>query len=72
MVHSDPETQREDLLRLLALIEDPRKMAADLRKTERQWLRVTEQHLNLSRPSQLNAETMRRAELAYRLLIRNP
>jgi hypothetical protein len=72
MVHSDPETQREDLLRLLALIEDPRKMAADLRKTERQWLRVTEQRLNLSRPSQLNAETMRSAELAYRLLIRNP
>lgn len=72
MVHSDPETQREDLLRLLALIEDPRKMAADLRNTERQWLRVTEQRLNLSRPSQLDAETMRRAELAYRLLIRNP
>ncbi len=72
MVHSDPETQREDLLRLLALIEDPREMAADLRKTERKWLRVAEQRLNLLEPSLLDAETMRRAGLAYGLLIRNP
>ena len=72
MVHSDPETQREDLLRLLALIEDPRELAADLRKTERRWLRVAEPRLNLSGPSLLDAETMRRAGLAYRLLIGNP
>ncbi len=71
MVHSDPETQRDDLLRLLALIEDPREMAADLRKTERKWLRVAEQRLNLSGPSLLDAETMRRAGLACGLLIRN-
>jgi hypothetical protein len=31
MVHHDPEAQREDLLRLLALIEDPRQMASELR-----------------------------------------
>lgn len=72
MVHSDPETQREDLLRLLALIDDPREMAADLRKTERKWLRVAEQRLNPSGPGLLDAETMRRAGLAYRLLIRDP
>jgi hypothetical protein len=72
MVHSDPEAQREDLLRLLALIEDPREMAADLRKTERKWLSVAEQRLNLSGPSLLDTEKMRRAGLAYRLLIRNP
>jgi hypothetical protein len=71
MVHSDPETQREDLLRLLALIEDPREMAGDLRKSERKWLRVAEQRLNLTGLSMLDVETMRRAELAYRLLIRN-
>lgn len=71
MVHSDPETQREDLLRLLALIDDPREMAADLRKTERKWLSATEQRLNLSGLSSLDAATMRRAALAYRLLIRN-
>ena len=67
-VHSDPDSQREDLLRLLAVIEDPREMAADLRNTERKWLRNAEMRLDLSRPSQLDAEAMRRAELAYRLL----
>jgi hypothetical protein len=71
MVHSDPETQREDLLRLLALIEDPREAAATLRKTERGWLRAAEQRLNPAGPSRLDAETMRRAALAYQLLIRN-
>ena len=72
MVHSDPEAQRADLLALLALIEDPRQMAAQLRKSERRWLRVTEPTLNLSGLSLLDADTMRRAELAYRLLIRRP
>lgn len=72
MVHSDPETQREDLLRLLALIEDPREMAGDLRKSEREWLRVAEQRMNLSGLSLLDSETMRRAQLAYRLLVRPP
>lgn len=72
MVHSDPDTQREDLLRLLALIDDPRETAAELRKTERTWLRNAEQRLNLDGPSGLDAETVRRAALAYQLLIRNP
>ncbi|HEV3070455.1 MAG TPA: hypothetical protein VGY76_03395 [Solirubrobacteraceae bacterium] len=72
MVHSDPESQREDLLRLLALLEDPRETAHGLRKTERKWLRVAEQRLQLSALSSLEAATMRRAELAYRLLVREP
>ena len=29
MVHRDPESQREDLLLLLALVEDPRRMASE-------------------------------------------
>ncbi|HMJ04405.1 MAG TPA: hypothetical protein VK506_15800 [Conexibacter sp.] len=70
MVHSDPATQREDLLRLLALIDDPRAMAAELRKTERTWLRAAEGRLRLSEPSTLDAEDLRRATLAYRLLTR--
>lgn len=70
MVHSDPETQREDLLRLLALIEDPRQTAAALRQTERRWLRTAEQRLNPTGPSTLDAETMRLAALSYQLLIR--
>lgn len=69
MVHSDPETQREDLLRLLALIEDPRQTATELRKTERRWLRAVEERLNPTGPSTLDPETMRLAALAYRLLV---
>jgi len=37
MVHSDPDTQREDLLRLLALVDDPRAMTSDMRQSERRW-----------------------------------
>jgi len=70
MVHSDPETQREDLLRLLALLDDPRQTASELRTTERRWLRTAEQRLNLDGPSTLDTVTVRRATLAYRLLIR--
>ncbi len=71
MVHDDPETQRADLQRLLALIEDPREMAADLLKTERNWLRDAERRLDLTGSSPLDPETTRRAGLAYRLLVRN-
>lgn len=42
MVHRDPHPQREDLLRLLALIDDPRETARELRKTERTWLRTAD------------------------------
>lgn len=72
MVHSDTDTQREDLLRLLALIEEPSQMAADLRKSERAWLRRAERRLDFSAVSLLDADTMRRARLAYQLLIRDP
>jgi len=68
MVHRDPDTQREDLLHLLALIDDPRETADELRTTERGWLRNAEQRLNPDGPSTLDAETVRRAALTYRLL----
>ena len=69
-VHSDPNSQREDLLMLLALIEDPRALAAELRSSERGWLRAAEERLDLAGPSLLDRARMRRAELAYKLLIR--
>lgn len=72
MVHSDPESQREDLLRLLALIADPRRIAEDLRPSERKWLRDAEARLRLSELSLLDSEAMRNAVLAYRLLTRAP
>jgi len=72
MVHRDWETQREDLLALLAIIEDPRQMATELRQSERRWLRIAEQRLDPGGPSLLDADTRRRADLADRLLIRQP
>ena len=70
MVHSDPASQREDLLRLLSLVDEPRELATELRGTERGWLRRAEQRLDLQAPSLLVATLQRRAELAYRLLVR--
>jgi len=70
MVHSNPDTQREDLLQLLALVDDPRAMALEMRKSERKWLQDAEDRLDLSSLSTLDAESMRRATLAFRLLLR--
>jgi len=72
LVHHDPQAQREDLLRLLSLVEDPRATAADLRRAERRWLRRAETRLRLDEPSNLSAVDMRRARQAFRLLIREP
>lgn len=71
MVHSDPDAQREDLLRLLALVDDPRATAGELRKTERRWLRDAEERLAFAAVATLDGEAVRRAELAYRLLVRD-
>jgi hypothetical protein len=69
LVHRDPDAQREDLLRLLSLIEDPRSMSADLSRAERAWLRRAEERLGLDEPSNLSAVDMRRARQAFRLLV---
>jgi hypothetical protein len=72
LVHRDPEAQREDLLRLLSLVEDPRATANDLSRAERRWLRRAEARLRLDEPSNVSAVEMRRARQAFRLLIRDP
>jgi hypothetical protein len=69
MVHSDPETQREDLLQLLALVEDPRATAVGIRKTERRWLRKAGDRLNPGGLSALDPASAQRAQQAYELLI---
>ena len=68
-VHRDPESQREDLLRLLSLVSDPRAIAPDLRRTERKWLRAAETRLAFAEPAGLDPATVRRARQAYRLLV---
>ena len=70
LVHDDPEAQREDLLRLLSLVAEPRQTAEEMSRPERQWLRRAERGLRLEETSNLTAVEMRRARQAYRLLIR--
>jgi hypothetical protein len=67
--HQDPESQRQDLLRLLSLVPDPRAMRADLKKTERAWLRRAEAPLRFDERAGADDEVVRRAALAYRLLV---
>lgn len=47
-VHERPEDQRDDLITLLGLVEDPRATAATLRRTERTWLRNAAARLDLA------------------------
>jgi hypothetical protein len=63
--HADPDSQRQDLIRLPSLVHDPRTMASELKRTERGWLRNAGPMLRLD-------ERSRRAELAFRLLIADP
>jgi hypothetical protein len=69
MVHRDPDAQREDLLRLLALVDDPRALAPELLKTERKWLRAAEERLAFDAPANLDAAIVRRARRAHQLLL---
>jgi len=67
--HADPDAQREDLLRLLALVEDPRATAAGLTGNEPRWLRDAEEALAFDDPATLDGATVRRARQAHRLLL---
>jgi len=69
VVHHDPESQREDLLLLLSLVEDPRTMAAELKKSERGWLRDAEASLAFDRPANVGAGRLRLARLTFGLLL---
>jgi hypothetical protein len=49
--HRDPDAQREDLLLLLSLVEAPRDLAAQMKRTERGWLRGAEERLRFDEPA---------------------
>jgi hypothetical protein len=72
IAHADPEAQREDLLRLLSLVDDPRAMAAEITRAERGWLRRAEARLRLEEPANLSDAAMRQARLTLPLLVRDP
>jgi hypothetical protein len=68
MVHQDLESQREDLLMLLSLVQDPRAMGRELKTSERRWLLAARERLAFDRPANVGSDRMRRARLALRLL----
>lgn len=69
LVHRDPESQREDLLRLLSLVDDPRAMRHEISVSERRWLRNAEARLRWDDPASLSAADLRRARQTLRLLL---
>jgi hypothetical protein len=71
-VHHDRDAQREDLLLLLSLVEDPRATARDLKASERGWLRSAHEPLAFDRPANVGSQQMQRARLALRLLTGEP
>ena len=70
-VHNRREDQRQDLVLLLSFVEDPRSMAADLRDSERKWLRQARVDLQLDDPllqDRFSEEQLRLARLALEIL----
>jgi hypothetical protein len=68
------DSDRQDLVLLLSLIDDPRTLAANggLRKTERNWLRGIEEKIGFSDPvlsGLFTPDTLTRAIQAHRLLV---
>jgi hypothetical protein len=71
LIHRDPDAQREDKLLLLSLVDDPRAMAGQLKRSEGGWLRNAVERLDLDRPASVGADGMRLAPLTLRLLLRD-
>ncbi len=68
-------SDRQDLIRLLSLVEDPRALAASdrIKKTEKRWLRDVQSPLDFEDAALTNlfpSAAIANAEQAYRLLTR--
>jgi hypothetical protein len=71
-VHSRPEDQREDIITLLALVEDPDAMRPSLTQAERRWLRSIESTLALddpALPARFSLARLRAADAVYQILV---
>lgn len=67
------DSDRQDLIRLLSYVEDPRGLARDeqLKATEKQWLRKVERPLDFddaALPALFPSVVIERARQAFRLL----
>lgn len=71
-VHARPEDQREDIITLLALVEDPDAMRQSLTQAEGRWLRSIENTLALEDPAlpeRFSLARLRAARAAYQMLV---
>ncbi len=64
-----PDAQRRDLAFLLSLVSDPFRARADLRSTERTWLRRRKELLDLSHPAWRRIERAGDGQATLRLMI---
>jgi hypothetical protein len=65
------ESDREDMIRLLSYIDDPRPLVADMSRKEPRWLHAAEAAIDFDDPgltAQFSAESLDRARQALRLL----
>jgi hypothetical protein len=70
-VHDRRDDQREDLITLLSILDDPREARDTIKKQEIRWLRDVDAKLHLDDDDLdelLGIERVRRARAAYRLL----
>jgi hypothetical protein len=66
------ESDRQDLVRLLTYVEDPRGLAADMSRKEPGWLRDAQAAIDFEDPvlsAQFPGESLDRARQALRLLV---
>jgi len=66
------DQDREDLIRLLTCVHDPRAMSAELKAGERRWLLNAQKKLDVDDPDLtrlFSAEQIRLARVTYRLLV---
>lgn len=70
-VHSNPDHQREDIITLLTLVDDPDAMRPSVTQSERRWLRSIDSTLALddpARPARFSLARLRAASAAYQIL----
>ncbi len=70
-VHSRPQDQRQDLVTLLSLLEDPRAARGELTKKEIGWMRSISDRLSIDDPAlqeSFEVARLRVARAAYRVL----
>ena len=68
-VAEDPDKHRRDLALLLTMVNDPRSLREELRKTERGWLRRRRELLDSRHPAWRTTPRAEEARIALEILV---